>query len=45
MPIRIALSELERIHGKDERIAVDTLTQSVIDLHALLGSVKAARSE
>ena len=45
MPIRIALSELERIHGKDERIAVDALSQSVIDLHALLGSVKAVQSE
>jgi acetylornithine deacetylase/succinyl-diaminopimelate desuccinylase-like protein len=39
MPVRVALAELERIHGKDERIAVDALSQSVIDLHTLVSSL------
>ena len=36
LPLHIALSELERIHGKDERISVDALSQSVAALLALV---------
>lgn len=37
LPLRIRLDELERIHGKDERIALDVASQGVLQLHALLG--------
>jgi acetylornithine deacetylase/succinyl-diaminopimelate desuccinylase-like protein len=35
-PLRVAPDAFERIHGKDERIAVQDLAAGVIDLHALL---------
>jgi acetylornithine deacetylase/succinyl-diaminopimelate desuccinylase-like protein len=41
MPIHVPLSEVERIHGKDERLAVDALSQSVVDLLTLVRSLQA----
>ena len=37
LPLRIRLDELERIHGKDERISLEVASQGVLQLHALLG--------
>jgi acetylornithine deacetylase/succinyl-diaminopimelate desuccinylase-like protein len=40
-PIRIALEDLARLHGKDERIDIASLAQAVVALHALLMSMPA----
>jgi acetylornithine deacetylase/succinyl-diaminopimelate desuccinylase-like protein len=40
MPIHVDLGEVERIHGKDERIAVAALSQSVVDLLALVKNLE-----
>jgi acetylornithine deacetylase/succinyl-diaminopimelate desuccinylase-like protein len=36
LPIEIRLDEIQRIHGKDERVSIDSLSSAVVDLHALL---------
>jgi acetylornithine deacetylase/succinyl-diaminopimelate desuccinylase-like protein len=36
LPIEIRLDEIQRIHGKDERVGIDSLANAVMDLHALL---------
>ena len=36
MPMRIALSDIERIHGRDERIATEELGQGTLLLHELV---------
>ena len=36
IPMQIRFDDIERIHGKDERVNVEALTQAVIDLHALV---------
>lgn len=41
-PMRVRLEEVERIHGKDERVAVGSLADGVLDLLALLQLVAPA---
>ncbi len=36
LPLHITFDDIARIHGKDERISVEALSQAVIDLHALV---------
>jgi carboxypeptidase PM20D1 len=36
LPLHITLDDISRIHGKDERISIDALSQAVLDLHALV---------
>jgi acetylornithine deacetylase/succinyl-diaminopimelate desuccinylase-like protein len=36
LPLQVSLADIERIHGKDERVSVEALSGAVIDLHALL---------
>jgi acetylornithine deacetylase/succinyl-diaminopimelate desuccinylase-like protein len=36
LPMVIRLDDIERMHGKDERVSVEALSNAVIDLHALL---------
>jgi acetylornithine deacetylase/succinyl-diaminopimelate desuccinylase-like protein len=40
LPMHITLDDIERIHGKDERINLEALSQSVIDLHALVQNLQ-----
>ena len=35
-PIRIALSEMSRVHGRDERVAVAALARAVVDMARLV---------
>jgi acetylornithine deacetylase/succinyl-diaminopimelate desuccinylase-like protein len=39
LPLHIRLDELDRIHGKDERISLAVASQGVLDLHALLAGL------
>lgn len=36
LPLELRLDEVQRIHGKDERVSVDALAGAVLDLHELL---------
>ena len=36
LPVQIRLDDIQRIHGKDERVSVEALTDAVVDLHALI---------
>ena len=39
MPMHLPLTEIERVHGRDERIAVHDLVQSTLLLHELVSDV------
>jgi hypothetical protein len=34
--MHVRMAEIERIHGKDERVALDSLTDGVLDMLTLL---------
>jgi acetylornithine deacetylase/succinyl-diaminopimelate desuccinylase-like protein len=36
LPIEIRLDDIQRIHGKDERVSVEALSSAALDLHSLL---------
>lgn len=40
LPLHIRLDELDRIHGKDERISLAVASQGVLELHALLSLLR-----
>ncbi len=39
MPMRLPMAETERVHGRDERIAIDDLAQATVLLHELVRDV------
>lgn len=41
MPLHLAVTETERVHGRDERIAIDDLAQATLLLHELVRDVAA----
>ena len=42
LPMQITLDDIGRIHGKDERIGIDALTDAVLALHALVNDLQGA---
>ena len=40
LPLMIRLDDIQRIHGKDERVSVEALSLAVVDLHALIQYVQ-----
>ena len=43
MPMHLPLAEIERVHGRDERIAIDQLAPATLLLHELVRDVAARR--
>jgi carboxypeptidase PM20D1 len=41
MPMHLPMTEVERVHGRDERIAVSELVQATLLLYELVGDVAA----
>ena len=39
MPMHLPMTEVDRVHGRDERIAVQDLVQSTLLLHELVSDV------